>query len=279
MQTNERGRLSNWRDTTGVTAEQARELATRLEHRAKAADEISARESYLDLIAPAEGERVLDVGCGSGVLTRAIARRVGDRGQVVGFDSSAALLELARRYAEEAGTASRIEWRAGDCRKLPFPDQSFDVVLAATVLAHVPGVDAAIREMVRVTRIGGRVGIFDFDGDCFLISHPDRELTRRVVAAQSDHSAVNSDLVRELPAILDALGVEAVKARAFMPLEREPGSFYANLAERAGHTAAKVGAISEAEASRWQQALKQTVAGGHFVGGRLHVFVWGTRAK
>jgi SAM-dependent methyltransferase len=198
---------------------------------------------------------------------------------VLGFDSSAALLDLARRYAEEAGVSGRIEWRAGDCRKLPFADESFDVVLAATVLAHVPGVDAAIREMVRVTRVGGRIGIFDFDGDCFLISHPDRELTRRVVAAQSDHSAVNSDLVRELPAILAALGVEAVKARAFMPLEREAGSFYANLAERAGQTAAKVGAISADESERWQQALKQTVAAGHFLGGRLHVFVWGTRAR
>lgn len=279
MQANERGRLSNWRDTAGVTPEQARELATRLEHRAKASDEISARESYLDLIAPAEGERVLDVGCGSGVLTRAIARRVGDRGRVVGLDSSPALLDLARHYAEEAGVSSRVEWRAGDCRKLPLPDGSFDVVLAATVLAHVPGVDAAIREMVRVTRVGGRIGIFDFDGDCFLISHPDRDLTRRVVAAQSDHSAVNSQLVRELPAILGTFGVEAVKAQAFMPLEREAGSFYANLAERAGQTAAKVGAITQAEAARWQQGLQQTVAAGHFIGGRLHVFVWGTRAR
>src|SRR3954464_9649285 len=142
MQTNERGRLSNWRDTAGVAAEQARELATRLEHRARATDEIAARESYLDLIAPAEGERVLDVGCGSGVLTRAIGRRVGDRGRVVGLDSSPALLDLARHYAEEAGAPSRVEWRAGDCRKLPLTDGSFDVVLAATVLAHVPGVDA-----------------------------------------------------------------------------------------------------------------------------------------
>ena len=275
----EHGRLSNWRDTAGVTDEQARDLAARLEHRAKASDEVAARETYLDLLAIEEGERVLDVGCGSGAVTRAIARRVGDDGRAVGFDSSAALLGLARQYAAEAGVAKRIEWQAGDCRALPFIDGSFDAVLAATVLAHVPNAEAALREMVRVTRIGGRVGVFDFDGDCFLISHPDREVTRTIVAAQCDHSAVNGHLVRELPGLLGDLGVVDVRAQAFMPLEREAGSFYAELAARAGHTAAKVGAISEAEARRWQDELKRITAAGRFIGGRLHLFVWGRRGK
>jgi len=277
MPASEHGRLSNWRDTAGVSREQARELAARLELRAKAADEVSARDAYLELLAISAGERVLDVGCGSGAVTRAIARRVGERGRVVGFDASPALLELAAQYAKEAGLAARIEWQAGDCRALPFGDASFDASLAATVLAHVPDPVPAIKDMVRVTRIGGRVGIFDFDGDCFLIAHPDRDVTRRVVAATCDHSAVNGQLVRELPGLLASLGVEQVKVQAFMPLEREPGSFYANLAERAGQTAAKVGAISEAEAKRWQEELSRTIGAGRFIGGRLHLFVWGRR--
>src|SRR5581483_8517238 len=208
---------------------------------------------YLELLAISAGERVLDVGCGSGAVTRAIARRVGERGRVVGFDASPALLELAAQYAREAGLAARIEWQAGDCRALPFGDASFDASLAATVLAHVPDPVPAIKHMVRVTRIGGRVGIFDFDGDCFLIAHPDRDVTRRVVAATGDHSAVNGQLVRELR------------------------SFYANLAERAGQAAGRVGAISEAEAKRWQEELSRTIGAGRFIGGRLHLFVWGRR--
>src|SRR5581483_8550399 len=247
--------------------EQARELAARLELRAKAADEVSARDAYLELLAISAGERVLDVGCGSGAVTRAIARRVGERGRVVGFDASPAL----------PGLAARIEWQAGDCRALPFGDASFDASLAATVLAHVPDPVPAIKHMVRVTRIGGGVGMFDFDGDCFLIAHPDRDVTRRVVAATCDHSAVNGQLGRDLPGLLASLGVEQVKVQAFMPLEREPGSFYANLAERAGQTAAKVGAISEAEAKRWQEELSRTIGAGRFIGGRLHLFVWGRR--
>jgi ubiquinone/menaquinone biosynthesis C-methylase UbiE len=278
MEAKEYGRLSNWRDTARVSADQAREMDGRLELRARAADEASAREEYLELLAVSPGERVLDVGCGSGVVTRAIARRIAPDGRAVGFDASPALLDLAQRHARDEGLAGVIDFRAGDCRDLPFAVGSFDAVIAATVLAHVPGAERALKEMVRVTRSGGRVGVFDFDGDCFPIAHPDRELTRRIVAAQCDHSAVNGQLVRHLPGMLADLGVANVKVRGFMPLEREAGSFYAQLAERAGQTALKVRAITEAESKRWQEQLKATISAGRFLGGRLHLFVWGTRA-
>jgi hypothetical protein len=63
-----------------------------------------------------------------------------------------------------------------------------------------------------------------------------------------------------------------------MPLERAAGSFYADFAERAGRTAAKVGAITEAESAAWIQSLREVIQGNRFLGGRLHVFVWGTRS-
>src|SRR5207248_10936484 len=185
------------------------------------ADEASARDAYLELLGLSAGERVLDIGCGSGVVTRAIARRVAPDGHVIGFDSSPALLDIARQYAKDAGLDKLIELRAGDCRELPFAAGAFDVAFAATVLAHVPQAERAIGEMVRVTRSGGRVAVFDFDGDSFLIAHPDRELTRRIVSAQCDHSAVNGHLVRHLPGLLTELGLVDVQVRGFMPLERE----------------------------------------------------------
>jgi ubiquinone/menaquinone biosynthesis C-methylase UbiE len=273
------GQLSQWRDTAQISAETARELDARLELRARAEDEAAAREEYLRLLGVAPGERVLDIGCGSGVVTRAIARRVVPGGRAVGVDSSPALLAFARQHAEEAGLADAIELHQGDCRKLPFGDGAFDASIAATVFAHVPGVEEAISEMIRVTRPGGRVGVFDFDGDGFLISHPDREMTRRVVAAVCDHGAVNGRLVRELPGLFADRGIAEVQARAFMPLERAAGSFYADLAERAGRTAAKVGAITEAESAAWIQSLREVIQGNRFLGGRLHVFVWGTRRR
>jgi SAM-dependent methyltransferase len=272
------GRLSAWRDTAGLSDAEARQQAARLELRARAEDESAAREEYLGLLGLSQGERVLDVGCGSGVVTRAIAQRVGPGGTVVGIDSSPALVALAREYADAAQRGTRIEWRVGDCRALPFADASFDAVIAATVLAHVPGAEAAVAEMVRVTRPGGRVAVFDFDGDGFLFAHPDRQRTRRIVAAQCDHGAVNGHLIREMPGLLSGLGVRNVKAKAFMPLERDPEGFYADFARRAARTAARVGAISDEELSAWLEQLDDVLRAGRFVGGRLHVFVWGQRA-
>lgn len=279
MEANERGRLSSWRDTKGVSADEAREMAGRLELRAKAADEVAAREEYLTLLGLAPGERVLDAGCGTGVVARAMAKRVQPSGFVTGCDSSPALLDIAREHARQENVDKLIDFRVGDCRELPFEEGSFDAVLAATVLAHVPGVERAVREMVRVTHVGGRVGVFDFDGDCTLMAHPDRSLTRRVVAAASDHSAVNSQLVRFLPGMLGELGVGDINVRGFMPLEREAGSFYAKFAERTAEVAAKAGAITEAERNRWLAELKTTLAAGRFMAGRLHLFVWGTRRR
>ena len=269
------GRLSPWRDSVGLDEKQAREHAARLELRAGAASEIAAREEYVTLLAAAPGERVLDVGCGSGAATRAIAKRVAPGGRAVGVDTSGELLKVARELAKEAGLATIIDFKEGDCRALPFPDASFDAVMAATTLSHVPDVSRALSEMVRVTRPGGRIGVFDLDGDLTLFTHPDRDLTRRIVAAFSDHMWVNGWLMRELPVRLADLGVINVKTKAFMPLES--GGYYANRAERSAELAVQSGAITGDEGARWLEALRTEIAAKRFLGGQLHLFVWGTR--
>jgi ubiquinone/menaquinone biosynthesis C-methylase UbiE len=271
------GRLSLWRDTAGLSDIKARDLAARLELRARAEDEAAVRDEYVGLLGVTPGERVLDVGCGSGAVTRVLARRVAPGGAAVGVDASPALLAVARELAAEAGLSALIELREGDCRALPFPDASFDATVAATVLAHVPNAEQALAEMVRVTRAGGRIGVFDFDGDALLIAHPDRELTRRIVAANADYGSVNGWLARQLPGLCTDLGLLNVRVRGFMPLEREPDSFYASSTARAAEVAAQMGAITPDEWARWRDAHAAECAAGRFLGGRLHLFVWGTR--
>src|SRR5262249_44553178 len=96
----EYGWESMWRDTATGDADRARDLAARLERRAKATDEVAARDAYLGLLEIAAGERALDVGCGSGAVTRELAKRVGPRGLAVGLDPSPALLAVARVLAQ-----------------------------------------------------------------------------------------------------------------------------------------------------------------------------------
>ena len=273
----EYGRQSLWRDTVGLDATKARELAGRLELRARAQDEIEARAAYLDLLGVTAGERVLDVGCGSGVVTRDIARRVGPDGRAVGVDQSPQLLAVARELVERAGLGGRVEFLEGSALSLPFPDGAFDVAVAVTVLSHTPGGESAIAEMARVVCPGGRVGVFDLDTDMTSIAHPDRALTRRIVAAASDATAVDGWLARRLPLLFARAGLQDGRVRGFFPLETDPRGFYGGLAERAADTALTVGAITEAERRGWLDALHAEQARGPVIAGRLHIFTWGRK--
>jgi SAM-dependent methyltransferase len=273
----EYGSRSLFRDTAGLDAIQARELADRLELRAKSPDEIEARAAYLGLLNVAEGDRVLDVGCGSGVVTREIARRVGPTGCAVGVDPSPALLAIARDLAEVEGLGGRVELQEGSALALPFADGAFDVAIAVTVLSHMPGAEGAIPEMARVVRPGGRMGVFDLDTDMTSVTHPDRVLTRRIIAAASDANAVDGWLSRRLPLLFVRAGLQHVRARGFFPLDTDPRGFYAGLAERAAESALKVGAITESECRGWLEALHAEQARGPVIAGRLHIFVWGRK--
>ena len=99
------------------------------------------------------GDRVLDVGCGTGVLARAAADRVAADGQVTGLDLNEGMLAVAQRLRPQ------IDWRQGDATHLPFADESFDVVMSQFALMYFPDRPAALKEMARVLRPGGRLVI------------------------------------------------------------------------------------------------------------------------
>jgi ubiquinone/menaquinone biosynthesis C-methylase UbiE len=120
------------------------------------------RDRLAELARLAAGESVLDVGCGTGTLALAAKRRVGDTGAVSGVDASPDMIALATRKATRAGAA--VTFRLGTAERLPFPDASFDVVMATLMLHHLPASlrrDFA-REALRVLEPGGRILVVDF---------------------------------------------------------------------------------------------------------------------
>ena len=112
----------------------------------------------VERIALASGARVLDVGTGKGAVLVPAAQRVGAAGRVVGIDLSSAMLAEAERAARAAGLLN-IEMRKMDAERLDFADASFDVVTCAFSLFFFPAMDAALREMHRVLKPGGSIGI------------------------------------------------------------------------------------------------------------------------
>ena len=144
-------------------------------------------------------------------------------------------------------------------------------------LSHVPRGEDAIPELVRVVRPGGRVGIFDFDADMSIFTHPDRALTRRIVTAASDQTAMNSWLTRQTPGLMTRAGLEDVRVRGFFPIETSVDSFYGGLASRYADVAVKTGAITDEERRGWLETFARVGQEGPIVAGRLHLFVWGRK--
>ena len=97
------------------------------------------------------GQSVVDVACGTGIVTRTAAERVGPDGRVVGVDLNEAMLTVAGRVAPE------IEWRQADVTSLPFDDHTFDVALCQMALMFFPDREKALREMGRVVTNDGTV--------------------------------------------------------------------------------------------------------------------------
>jgi ubiquinone/menaquinone biosynthesis C-methylase UbiE len=107
----------------------------------------------IELAGVVPGQAVLDVACGTGIVARTVADRLGGRGRVVGLDLNEAMLAVARRVRPE------IEWRQGDAARLPFPDAAFDVALCQMAFMFFPDRAQALREMARVVTAGGIVAM------------------------------------------------------------------------------------------------------------------------
>lgn len=103
----------------------------------------------------APGNRVLDACCGTGDLALASLRLLGSGGEVTGLDFSEAMLERAR------GKSSEIEWLQGDLLRLPFEDAAFDAATVGFGVRNVEDLDAALRELRRVLKPGGRLAILE----------------------------------------------------------------------------------------------------------------------
>ena len=130
-------------------------------------------EASLRELAPRKGSRVLDVGCGLGQLTRAIAAATGEGGYTLGVERSAEQIAEGLRQASAAGETALVEFRRAEIPPLPLRDDewgTFDIAHARFLLEHLPDPLAVVREMVRAVAPGGRIVLEDDHHDTMRLS-------------------------------------------------------------------------------------------------------------
>jgi ubiquinone/menaquinone biosynthesis C-methylase UbiE len=133
-----------------------------------------------EALAPAPGETVLEVGPGTGYYTLPVARWLAPEGRLHIVDSQQEMLDHTMRRAAQHGIGGIVA-RHGDARRLPYEDATFDAAYLVAVLGEVPDQDAALRELRRVLKPGGRLVVGELFGDPHMVT--ERALRRRVAAA------------------------------------------------------------------------------------------------
>ena len=238
------------------------ELAAIQQQMARSHDFVVRRATVLDALAAAPGERILEVGCGAGLCLREIAVAVGPAGRAVGIDISSDQIRAAETHCE--GLAN-VEVRLGDLLALADPDGHFDATVSVQVLEYVADVDAALAEVARVTRVGGRFVNVATNWGSVYWSGGDEELTSHVLSAWESHAA-HPNFPVTLPSLLQARRFDAVHQTpvTIMNPRFHPNTFSYGAARLMAAYALSTGALDETGTAAWLESLAKADADGTY---------------
>jgi SAM-dependent methyltransferase len=188
------------------------EMSRRLEVLYSTRDALRRPRLVRDAIAAAPGEHIMDVGCGPGFYLAELIDAVGPDGWMMGVDLSADMLAAAARRCEGH---DNIELRAADATALPVDDASLDAAFSVQVLEYVPDVTAALAEMHRGLKQGGRLVVWDVDWATVSWRSSDQGRMTRVLSAWDEHLA-HPSLPRTLAADMRRAGFADVQVEPYV---------------------------------------------------------------
>jgi ubiquinone/menaquinone biosynthesis C-methylase UbiE len=219
------------------------------------------QQSYRLLRLPVNAS-VLDVGCGTGDDVLALAKLVGSGGRVVGIDNSAAM--IAEAHGKQADTGVMAEFAVGSVYQLDFPDNTFDGVRADRVFQHLADREAALAELIRVTKPGGRILLFDPDWETLVVDAPNPPVTRKILNACADRIA-NPWAGRQQARLLHAagLGELVINSITLVLNDWDLLNRFSSLDETVEALQNK-GDLSREEAADWLASVRSANVGGYF---------------
>jgi ubiquinone/menaquinone biosynthesis C-methylase UbiE len=241
-----------WATVSQLDAATQERLAAVIETRGSDTQQQAMRRTFLADITFPPDAHVLEVGCGTGVLTRVLARWPGVK-TVVGVDPAPSLLRRARDLAADL---PGVIFQEADGRSLPFDAETFDVVVFDSTLSHVPGPELALAEAFRVLRPHGWLAAFDGDYATTTVALGEHDPLQTCVDAMMANSVHDRWVVRRLPWLIRGCGLDIAQFRSHGFIETTGGYMLtvvgrgADILRVSGQLGDKTAAELKAEARR-----------------------------
>src|SRR5262245_48612676 len=237
-------------------------LADLLELRAAVPQQRAMLNAYLSEIQLPNAAMALDVGCGTGAITRVLAEMPGVS-KVVGVDPSPVLIERARGLGKGL---PQLSFHAGDGRAVPFADESFDMVVFHTTLCHVPDPEKALYEARRALRAGGWLAVFDGDYMTTTVAIDANDPIQRAVEAMVANFVHNPWLPRRLSHILGSIGFAVTSLRSHGYTQTTEPQYMLTIVDRGADLLAEAGSIGADQAEALKSEARRRVKDGAFFG-------------
>lgn len=240
-------------------------------------DEIERlKQRAIELLDVQAGHSVLDAGCGTGRDALAMLERVGDIGHVMGIDSSATMIAEATKRAEGH---QQVSFRQADIHQLDLISDSFDRCLALKTFQHLSEPREALRELVRVTKPGGKIVIGEPDHELVTIATPYTDVNRRFIQFRSD-SLKQGGIAHQLYGLFKEFGLVDVSIELLPTIytDYELRKCVAPYLDEI-RVAERVGVVTREEADTWNAYLEEAIRNGRYLSTGMNIITAGYKPR
>ncbi|MGD2118660.1 MAG: methyltransferase domain-containing protein [Chromatiales bacterium] len=240
------------------------QLIARLESRAQNSIFANLFDKYAGELYLNPSLKILEVGCGTGVILRSLVHQYNFSGEAYGVDQCHSFIEAAKKFSKTERISDLLTFQVGDIHCLDFEDQSFDLVIAHTVLSHVTEPAKVLSEMARVVRDDGVIVVFDGDYTSLTYACPDHSFGRQMDAALTNNTFNNPRIMPDLPRLLPGFGLTLTGAWGDAVVEIGKGNYFKTFAETYAPYLKSAGLMTSQAVDIWLNEQRKAMENGTF---------------